>query len=205
MLRKSIPLCVITLCVILLGTSQRVVDGADKDDKADKAQIQRLQNQLKEANNDLQKAQIIINNLKQDVLQAQAKIKSLQDNLQKERKDDVKDNAVAKDLDALRRAGFAHVIVFKLKGDAPGTAVKSFIDDAQTTLPKVKGVRGIWVGERDATGASGSKEFNVAITVLLDDPKGLKAFEDDATHKQFWKKHEKNWEAPQSFNFLPRR
>jgi TolA-binding protein len=191
--------------IVLLGTSHTNAQNPDKTDKEAKALINRLQNQLKEAERDLQKAQLTINNLKQELQQSQTKIKSLQAELQKEKKEDQKDQAILKELDALRKGGYIHVATYKLKAEAPSTAIRSFIDDAQLQLLKIKGVRWLWVGERDGNSALGSKEFHVALTVILDDPKGLKAFQDDPIQKQFWKKHEKNWEPSLSYDFLPKR
>lgn len=208
----SMGFILIFFFIVLLGTSPTNAQNPDKNDKEAKALINRLQNQLKEAERDLQKAQVIINNLKQDLQQSQTKIKSLQVELQKEKKDNPKEIAISKELDALKKefdalkkGGYVHVATYKLKAEAPSTAIRSFIDDAQLQLLKIRGVRWLWIGERDENSASGSKEYHVAMTVIFDDLRGLKGFQDDPIQKQFWKKHEKNWEASLSYDFLPKR
>jgi hypothetical protein len=103
----------------------------------------------------------------------------------------------ASELDALRKAPFVHTKILKVKkiNDAQ---IKMVYDEANKTLAKIDGVRGVWIGKpaENPTPELAQKGYQIGVVVLLDDPDTLPKFLDDPLHKQFVSKMASYWERP---------
>lgn len=111
-------------------------------------------------------------------------------------------NNLLKQLQAMKNAAYVHVVVLKLKKDAPMEEVQAVLTDLPA-LAKISSVRGIWFGPPavQATPDVAVNNYDVAITVLFDNFDGLKAYFADQIHLKFVEKHLKFWEPPVVFDY----
>lgn len=189
----------------------------DKKDKKDAATIATLEKQLKAAQQELNQGQKQFNALKADATQLktannklQAENNRLEGLVKKGKSDDTKDDKAIKSLqtavDGYRGAGLVHVVVLKLKDDAPSTEAQSIIDDTYSQLSKIKTVRGVWAGKPAAKGTpDAASDYTVALVFAFDDAVGLKTYLNDPVHTKFAEKHLKKWEAPLVYDIEPKK
>lgn len=106
------------------------------------------------------------------------------------------------------QAPFAHVVIFRMKKDAPKDAVDKAIADCRELLAKIPSVRSVRAG-RPAVKATEEKgipkmEYDFALLVLVDDADGLETYLKHPLHLDFVKKHGPYFdrEKLQIFDFL---
>jgi hypothetical protein len=108
------------------------------------------------------------------------------------------DQPVAKTVQGAKAgsAPFVHVVVFQLKKDAPSGSVDQVIKDCHDMLGKIKSVRTVKAGKpaEQAPGDIATKDYDVALLVLVDDAAGLKAYLEDPLHLKFVEKYGKLFE-----------
>jgi hypothetical protein len=108
-------------------------------------------------------------------------------------------------LDGYRGAGLVHVVTMKLKPDTSAGETQALIDAAYSQLPRIKAVRGLWVGKPAAKGSpNANADYNVAVVVLFDDAAGLKSFLNDPIHMKYTTGHIKKWEPAVVYDFEPK-
>jgi TolA-binding protein len=191
----------ISVCVLLFGltavavtTQQPGTAGAVQKVNPQVAKLQQ-QNQL----------------LQQQNQQLQTQLQQAQADLKKAQKDDKTDSKSAKDaqavVDGYKNAGLVHVVLLKLKSDSSDDEVQSLIDDTNSQLAKIKGVRGVWAGKPSENGTPdvSKSDYTVALAFVFDDAAGLKKYIDDPAHKKFVDKHLKKWETPVVYDFEPKK
>ena len=149
-------------------------------------------------------------NLRNEVAQLKQQVSNLNSQLQTAQKAQADSDKHAKTLqttvDGFRGAGLIHVVVLKVKTDAPTPEVQNLIDDSYSQLAKIKGVRGLWAGKPAAKGTpDGQSDYTVALALAFDDAAGLKTYLNDTAHTKFADKHLKNWETPVVYDFEPRK
>jgi hypothetical protein len=107
-----------------------------------------------------------------------------------------------KDLEAVKNAPFVHSLILKLKKE-DDEQVKLISDEAQKTLAKIGGVRGVWIGKRSDLGTPelAQKGYQLGMVVLLDDAAALQKFLEDPLHKQFTDKMADYWDRPTIYDF----
>ena len=142
----------------------------------------------------------------------QQQVATLQAQLKKEKTDDKADKKAADKADkkssssltSVQSAGLVHVVVFKVKADTDSAETQALIDGMEP-LRKIKSVRALWVGKPSDGGTPdiAAKDYTVALTVLFDNPAGLKQYLDDPAHKKFADKHLKMWETPVVYDYEP--
>lgn len=106
-------------------------------------------------------------------------------------------------LENLKKAPYLHTSILKLK--KPDDAqVKRVYDTAFTTIARIDGVRGMFIGKPadDTTVESARKDYQLAITILLDDKDALKSYLDDPLYKKFTDKLGDYWETPTVYDIL---
>jgi stress responsive alpha/beta barrel protein len=103
-------------------------------------------------------------------------------------------------------APYAHVVVFRMKEDAPKDAVEKAIADCRELLAKVPSVRSVRAGRPAAEGTPDvpKMQYDFALLVLFEDAAGLKAYIDHPLHVKFVQKHGPNFnmEKLQIFDFM---
>jgi len=104
------------------------------------------------------------------------------------------------------RAPFAHVVIFRMKTDAPKDAVGKAIADCRVLLAGIPSVRSIHAGRpsKEGTPDVPKMEYDFALIVLVDNAAGLKAYIEHPKHKHFVEKHGKyfDMEKLQVFDFM---
>ncbi len=104
-----------------------------------------------------------------------------------------------------KAGGLAHVVLFKMKKDTPTSAVDEVIKDCHGILAKIDAVRSVKAGRPTKEKAEKfvKDDYDVALIVLVDDYKGLKAYHADPLHKKFVEKHGKlfDMESLRVFDF----
>ena len=104
------------------------------------------------------------------------------------------------------QAPYAHVVVFRMKEDAPKDAVEKAIADCRELLAKVPSVRSVRAGRPAAEGTPDvpKMQYDFALLVLFEDAAGLKAYIDHPLHVKFVQKHGPNFnmEKLQVFDFM---
>lgn len=106
------------------------------------------------------------------------------------------------------QAPFAHVVIFRMKKDAPKDAVEKAIADCRELLAKIPSVRSVRAGRPAARGTEEKgipkMEYDFALLVLVEDADGLQSYLDHPLHKSFVQKHGSNFdrEKLQIFDFL---
>lgn len=101
---------------------------------------------------------------------------------------------------------FAHVVVFRMKKDAPRDAVEKAIADCHELLAKIPAVHGLRAGRPAARGTPDvpKMHYDFALLVLVEDADGLEAYLKHPRHLEFVKKHGPSFdmEKLQVFDFL---
>jgi hypothetical protein len=102
-------------------------------------------------------------------------------------------SAAKEEKPAAKEAPFVHIVIFRLKKDAPEGEVDALIADCNEMLSKIPSVKGIKVGRpaEKATPGVAKKDYQVGLLVLLDDADGLKTYLDHEQHVKFVEKHGK--------------
>jgi hypothetical protein len=127
-------------------------------------------------------------------------------------------------IDGYRGAGLIHVVILKAKTDSAKTDSDSkskpdpkidpqqkLLDDANSQLAKIKGVRGFWAGKPSAKSSSASSssdsspDYTIGVVAVFDDAAGLKTYLNDPAHTKFSDKYLKNYETPLVFDIEPRK
>lgn len=91
-------------------------------------------------------------------------------------------------------APMVHVALFKFKPGTPATATEDFLKDAKKLLVPIPVVQGIWMG-RPAPTRSQLRPFviddyDIGLTVMVEDDRALEAFLEDPRHRQFALKYD---------------
>ena len=115
------------------------------------------------------------------------------------------DEKVAKRAEGAK-GGLVHVVIFRMKKDAPKDAVDEAIKDCHAMLAKISSVRGVRAG-RPAEGGTpklAKTDYDFGLLILVDDDAGLKSYLDDPQHQAFVKKHGKHFdmEKVRIFDFM---
>ena len=101
---------------------------------------------------------------------------------------------------------YVHVVVFRMKEDAPKDAVEKAIADCRELLAKVPSVRSVRAGRPAAKGTPDvpKMQYDFALLVLLEDANGLEAYLKHPLHLKFVEKHGPYFdrEKLQVFDFL---
>jgi hypothetical protein len=104
---------------------------------------------------------------------------------------------------------YLHVVVFRLKKDAPKSALPEIIADCHTMLAKIPSVRQVKAGRpaEKATPKLARTDYDLALLVLVDDADGLTAYLEHPLHLAFVKKHGKHFdmERLRVFDFVNQR
>jgi uncharacterized small protein (DUF1192 family) len=102
-----------------------------------------------------------------------------------------------RELEAVKKAPLVHSVILKLKKADP-EQVKIISEEANKTLAKIEGVRGMWIGKpaENATPELAQKGYQLGLVVLLDDSDALQKFLEDPLHKQFNDKMGTLWDRP---------
>lgn len=103
------------------------------------------------------------------------------------------------------QAPFAHVVIFRMKKDAPKDAVEKAIADCHELLSKIPSVHSVRAGRPAAKGTADvpKMEYDFALLVLVEDDDGLQAYLKHPLHLQYVAKHGPNFdrEKLQVFDF----
>jgi hypothetical protein len=93
---------------------------------------------------------------------------------------------------------YVHVVIFKMKKDAPSGAVADAIADCHALLEKITAVRAVKAGRpaTEGTPRLARKDYDFGLLVLVDDAAGLKGYLEDPLHLQFVEKHERHLKVP---------
>jgi len=105
--------------------------------------------------------------------------------------------AEEKKKDNITQAPYAHVVIFRMKKDAPKDAVEKAIADCHEWLAGIKGVRCVRAGRPAAkgtrdipgTGDIPKMEYDFALLVLVEDAAGLETYLKHPQHLKFVDKH----------------
>jgi hypothetical protein len=103
-------------------------------------------------------------------------------------------------------APYAHVVIFRMKEDAPKDAVEKAIADCRELLAKVPSVRSVRAGRPADKGTPDvpKAQYDFALLVLFEDGDGLREYINHPLHLKFVRKHGPNFnmEKLQVFDFL---
>ena len=103
-------------------------------------------------------------------------------------------------------APYVHVVVFRMKEDAPKDAVEKAIADCRELLARVPSVRSVRAGRPAAEGTPDvpKMQYDFALLVLFEDADGLQAYIKHPLHVKFVQKHGPNFnmEKLQVFDFM---
>lgn len=88
-------------------------------------------------------------------------------------------------------APFAHVVIFRMKKDAPKDAVDKAIADCQELLAKIPAVHSVRAGRPAAKGTPDvpKMEYDFGLLILVEDADGLKSYLEHPLHLKFVEKH----------------
>src|SRR5579875_1592458 len=117
-------------------------------------------------------------------------------------------NAVSADAksDKKGHAPYAHVVVFRMKENAPKDAVEKALADCHELLAKIPSVRSVRAGRPAAKGTPDvpKMQYDFALLVLVEDADGLEAYLKHPLHLKFVEKHGPHFdrEKLQIFDFL---
>jgi hypothetical protein len=113
---------------------------------------------------------------------------------------------VDREIDKEKQAPYAHVVVFRMKEDAPKDAIEKAIADCHELLAKIPSVRMVRAGRPAAKGTPDvpKMQYDFALLVLLEDADGLESYLKHPLHLKFVEKHGPNFnmEKLQIFDFL---
>ena len=104
---------------------------------------------------------------------------------------------------SLGEAPFLHVVIFKLKANAPEGEAQALIDDARELLAKVPSVKEVRAGRRAPVERSFNiTDYDVGLVVKFPDKAGLEAYIEHPLHKEYVKKHKDYWETVRVIDFI---
>jgi hypothetical protein len=92
------------------------------------------------------------------------------------------------------RAPFVHVVIVRLKADAPADAADALIADAHEMLAKIPTVREVRAGKPAPQTGFAKTDYHVGLLVRFDDLDGLQTYEKHQLHRDYIEKHGKNVE-----------
>jgi hypothetical protein len=107
-----------------------------------------------------------------------------------------------------KQAPYAHVVIFRMKENAPKDAVEKAIADCHELLAKIPSVRSVRAGRPAAKGTNEKgvpkMQYDFALLVLVEDADGLEAYLKHPLHLKFVEKHGPHFdrEKLQIFDFL---
>jgi hypothetical protein len=111
--------------------------------------------------------------------------------------------------DRATSAPYVHVVIFRMKKDAPSDAVEKVIADCHRMLAKIQSVRCVKAGRpaKQSTPELARKDYDLALLVLVDDYAGLKGYLEDPLHLKFVEMYGKwfDMEKLQVFDFEDQR
>jgi hypothetical protein len=89
------------------------------------------------------------------------------------------------------QAPYAHVVIFRMKKDAPKDAVEKAIADCHELLATIPGVRSVRAGRPATKGTPDvpKMEYDFALLVLVDNAAGLEDYLKNPRHLKFVDKH----------------
>ena len=173
--------------------------GQDKKAK-DKDEVV-LRAQLKDARQDLTKAEKQIAALQTEIREGKALVVSLQTDLKKATAGDATDNKTIQSLSAqltgIRGAKYIHTSTWKRKSDTTDSDLQAFVDDARTVLGAAKPVRGAWAGKPPAP----TDDFDAVLVLAFDDVAAFEKHKLDPQGKKFHDKHDKKFDTPKAVDF----
>jgi len=173
--------------------------GQDKKAK-DKDEVV-LRAALKDARQDLTKAEKQIAALQTEIREGKALVVSLQTELKKEKAGDATDSKTIQSLSAqltgIRGAKCVHTSTWKRKSDTTDSDVQAFVDDARTVLGTAKPVRAAWAGKPPAP----TDDFDAVLVLAFDDVAAFEKHKLDPQGKKFHDKHDKKFETPKAVDF----
>jgi hypothetical protein len=105
---------------------------------------------------------------------------------------------------AVKEAPLTHVVIFQLKKDSGADAIESIITDSHEMLTKIPTVRGLKVGRPSEKSKGGPvvQDYQVGLLVMFDDYDGLKTYNDHEQHKNYVKKHGKDFDKVLVYDFV---
>ncbi len=96
---------------------------------------------------------------------------------------------------------FVHCVFFWLN-DSTEARRRQLLDDAETLLRDIPGVRHLWVGRPAMTPREVvDNSYDVGICVVLDDRAGHDLYQDHPQHKEFGARHKASWKRVQIYDF----
>jgi hypothetical protein len=114
--------------------------------------------------------------------------------------------AEEKKTDTKTHPPYAHVVIFRMKKDAPKDAVEKAITDCHELLAKIPAVRSVRAGRPAAKGTPGvpKMEYDFALLVLVEDADKLKMYLEHPLHLKFVDKHNPSFDMTklQVFDFM---
>ena len=103
-------------------------------------------------------------------------------------------------------ASYAHVVIFRMKKDAPKDVVSKAIADCHELLAKIPSVRSVRAGRPAAKGTPDvpKMQYDFALLVLVDNAEGLQAYLTHPLHLKYVEKYGPSFdmEKLQVFDFL---
>ncbi len=97
---------------------------------------------------------------------------------------------------------FTHVVLFWIKPTAPADMQQQMIDDCNTLLAKIPGVRHLTVGKPAMTPRPVvDNSYHVGLCVILDDSAGHDAYQAHPLHAEFLGKYRQQWQALKVYDF----
>jgi hypothetical protein len=92
-----------------------------------------------------------------------------------------------------QEAPFVHVVIFRVKKDAPEGEVDALIADCKEMLSKIPSVKGLKVGRPAEKGTPeiAKTDYQIGLLVLFADADGLKTYLEHEQHVKFVEKHGK--------------
>jgi len=113
--------------------------------------------------------------------------------------------AAAEEKARAEKGSYVHVVIFRMKKDAPSKALDEALADCHDMLEKIGSVRSVKVGRpaEKSTPELSRKDYDFGLLVLVDDFDGLKAYLEDPLHLKYVEKHGKffDMEKLQVFDF----
>jgi hypothetical protein len=99
--------------------------------------------------------------------------------------------------DKPKKGSLTHVVLFTMKEGTKKSDMNEAIADCHKMLAKIKAVRSVKAGQPTKEKAESvvKTDYDFALVITVDDFKGLKAYIDDPLHKDFVKKHGKNFDV----------
>jgi hypothetical protein len=103
-------------------------------------------------------------------------------------------------------APYAHVVIFRMKKDAPKDAVEKAIADCHELLAKIPAVQSVRAGRPSAKGTPDVPKmtYDFGLLVLVEDADGLESYLKHPQHLKFVEKHGPyfDMEKLQVFDFM---